>query len=197
MKKGVLGIVFLVLVLFIFGCNLQPQRGLKQQAPVKEFLDCEKPKTSAEIKACSMIASNPKLQQCKDREINEVFFCIAILTKDSEVCENLKDAYYLCRAYTDDNPSMCDNMESQTGIDMCYADLGINLRSAELCNKVKSAAKRSSCLGAVNLDIDRCFDSNMTKRICVENVVEFSQGKVSCSKLTGEKLKECLNIIGG
>ncbi|MEM4245364.1 MAG: hypothetical protein QW404_00635 [Candidatus Nanoarchaeia archaeon] len=192
MKKEILCAA--LLLLFIMGCVQQPK-----VITVKKIIDCEKPKTEAEHQACSLVVENPNLKQCLNFEnIADSFFCMALITKDHKICDKINGSkYYLCRAYIDNNPLICDEIKINSEKDLCYADLGMNLRSEALCNKVVGESKKSVCFAVINFDIEKCFVDQELKSICVTNIIEFSEGKVSCDHLVGEKRLECLNVLGG
>lgn len=188
MKKGSLVFLF-ISVLIISGCA--------KQVDVNKLVDCKNPINDDEIKACNLISANPKLQQCQNRIVEEMFFCIALITKDSEVCRNIKGSkYYLCRAYTEDNPEMCAEIKIEAERDRCYADLGMNLRNRDICNKVESEGKKTACFAVIDLDLEKCFYDEDTKEVCISNILEFSNSKVLCDDLDKERREECLMISG-
>lgn len=194
--KKVLVVMGLLAFLVSLGCS---QQVFFQQVDYSNILDCNNQQNSVESRACSLISADPdRLGQCEGSYLEHAFFCIAFLKNDNKVCENIKtSAYYLCRAYTENNPKLCDKNKADYARDDCYLDLGMNLRDKELCNKVLDEQKKGSCLAVTDLDLERCFDYEAGKYACVKNVLEFSNGKVSCDDLSGNRLDDCLEIAGG
>ena len=166
-----------------------------------DFFDCNDPEGEFDKNACDLIASDPRLNTCQSAKNAEyAFFCIGLISKNKGACENIKNKpymYYLCRAYTDDNPEMCSMIGVASQEDNCYADIGMNTRNSEVCNKIVSESKKTTCFGVIDLDLKKCFADDETKNTCIVNVLEFSGGKSSCDELAGQDRQDCLGISGG
>jgi len=194
-------VILLITILLVIGCiqeQTKPEITEDVSGITKDFIGCENP-ADDEIKVCDLITDNTQLQQCKETSnIEWAFFCVAFSTKNSEACENIKEnSYkYICKAYAEDNPLICDEINKETERDKCYLDLGMNFQNKELCDKIKDESKKAICLGVINLDLEKCFEYEEYKEICIQNIIEFSQGKISCDSLDEERREECSAILG-
>lgn len=158
---------------------------------------------------CPEIGSQLALCSYKDRCYKE----IAIKTKNSSLCENVKhhkqankehcitiakgDAS-LCKETNDisiclglaselKNPSLCktENMSSW----YCYHDFAMELRDPELCANIDKDVRRDDCykeLAQLLLDVNICEDINdlYQKHTCYQALAAFTRDTSICEKIT-------------
>ncbi len=192
--------IALILIILTFGCA-QKQVSIEKttDTELNDSLNCENPQNEAEIKSCGLIGTDSKLQQCKQRSsMDFTFFCIALITEDAIICEDIEDVLYkhICKAIIKHDPLICEQLTLEQEIDMCFTDIGMNLDDRTTCNKIKDKNKKEVCLGVVDRDMEKCFEDDSYKSVCILNIIDFSDGNISCESLADEqRSQECLTIL--
>lgn len=156
-------------------------------------------KESIEKKLCMLTLDKPQLQQCLAGNITYYkFFCIALITKDPEICtyikSNLKEAW--CRAYVTGDFNLCENIQNETAKDWCYTDIGINFEDLDICDKISDEKSKTSCTAVAKQQPELCLEGAENYQVsCIVNIIESTENKELCNLLTGEQKEECIKQV--
>lgn len=193
----------LFLFLFILGCNITPeseQTIQEQITPEQTITEQESVQACNDLEgddkiACELAEDKPNLQQCLANNVTSYkFFCIALISKDPEICSYIKSSSKeaWCKAYVTKDASLCDSIQDEAERDECYIDIGINFKDKNICDKISDEKSKTSCIAATADNAELCLEGAEKYKVnCIVNIIESTGNTELCNSLSDEKKEEC------
>ena len=122
-----------------------------------DYKECENEEDKTLEEECRKLLDFAK-NSCADRKLDEKFFCVAFLQGNVKYCDCIGLEWYRknCVALVTRNPRVCENINDEYGKDVCFKDLAIAMNDQTICSKIKNKEWKKMCMAVLTKDMELC-----------------------------------------